>query len=189
MPAAVEPYPVADPLNEIPGFFDYGGLFSRVVREAPPCSLLVEVGVYCGRSLCHLARAARAADKGLRVLGVDWFRGDPGVGEHDPALLSFQAIGNLHRFGLLGNVQVLVAESGEAARLLADRSAHFVFIDGAHDEDAVARDVERWGPKLAPGGVLAGHDVGYGTVRAALDRFAFRWRVVPESPSCWEAVV
>lgn len=35
---------------------------------------------------------------------------------------------------------------------------NFVYIDGAHDYESVSRDVNAWWARLAPVGVLAGHD-------------------------------
>ena len=47
--------------------------------------------------------------------------------------------------------------SAEHARSLG-YSPGFVFIDGAHDYDSVRADLEAWWPRVAPGGILAGHD-------------------------------
>jgi hypothetical protein len=35
---------------------------------------------------------------------------------------------------------------------------HFVYIDAAHDYDSVRDDLAAWYPKLAPGGLIGGHD-------------------------------
>jgi len=48
--------------------------------------------------------------------------------------------------------------STEAARRFAAASVDFVYIDGAHDHDSVRADLAAWWPKVAEGGILAGHD-------------------------------
>jgi len=50
------------------------------------------------------------------------------------------------------------ADSAAAAGLYADELFDVVFIDGAHELEAVRRDLAAWMPKLKPGGLLAGHD-------------------------------
>src|SRR5688572_26017528 len=64
-------------VNLPPGWYDWEWYYEQAVADAPPGSTLVEVGVFLGRSLTHLAWLAKAADKGLRVVGVDSFRGSP----------------------------------------------------------------------------------------------------------------
>jgi predicted O-methyltransferase YrrM len=48
--------------------------------------------------------------------------------------------------------------SGEAARRAGPASFDFIYIDGAHDYKSVVADLAAWFPKLAEGGILAGHD-------------------------------
>lgn len=47
----------------------------------------------------------------------------------------------------------------EARRLLNGRRVDFLFIDGDHEYDGVKRDFELWSPLVAPGGLIAFHDV------------------------------
>lgn len=174
-------------MSEIPGFFDFAGLYDRVVRDAPPGSLLVEVGVYRGKSLVHLARAARSAAKGLRVVGVDWCLGDAGVGVQDPGECAGLIVERLHERNVAADVALIVAASPRAAELFADGSVWFAFIDAAHDRASVVSDLAAWRPKIASGGVLAGHDAGYPTVAGPV-REAFGDVVCPspDAPNCWE---
>lgn len=48
--------------------------------------------------------------------------------------------------------------SDEASEMFADCSLDFVYIDGNHRFDIVARDMELWYPKVKSGGILSGHD-------------------------------
>lgn len=174
-------------MDDMPGWFDFSALYDRAVAEAPPGSLLVEVGVYAGKSLCHLAAAAKQAAKGLRVLGVDWCRGDDGVGRQCPSAQAGRVADALDRRGLLDTAALLVADSAFAASLLADSAAYFVFIDADHSQHAVARDLEAWTPKMVPGGLMAGHDYGMPSVGAAVRAFFGSAAVASvDGPNCWE---
>jgi len=43
-----------------------------------------------------------------------------------------------------------------------------VFLDGDHTLEAVARDIDFWSKRLAPGGLLCGHD--YAVSKPAVDK-------------------
>ena len=45
-----------------------------------------------------------------------------------------------------------------------------------HDYDGVSEDLAAWGPKICPGGLLAGHDFDEGAVARAVRHFKFAAR-------------
>lgn len=172
--------------EDVPGWYAYGDLHRRAVESAPAGSILVEVGVFCGKSLIGLAELARAADKGLRVVGVDTFEGSEehkGFDDVPRWVLIRETLLHLENAGLKEFVSLIVADSVSASRLFADRSVWMVIIDAAHDEASVAADIEAWRPKIAPYGLLAGDDYipEFPGVMAAVDRLVPN-RVVP---GCW----
>lgn len=155
-----------------PGWFDFADVYDRAVELAPPGSLLVEVGVFCGKSLTYLGRKARDADKNLRVVGVDTFRGSTehqsGLSGTSPGALVHDCYGYLADAGLLDFVTLVVTDGERAADLLPD--PWFCFIDAEHTLNAVVRDVSVWAPKVKrTGGVLAGHDVDFPGVQLGVE--------------------
>ncbi len=130
---------------------------------------MLEVGSYCGKSTIYLAAAAREA--GQLVVTVDHHRGSeehqPGWEYHDPRLVD-PATGRLDTLprlratlaaaGLEDDVVVVVGRSAEVARLWRTPLG-MLFIDGGHTDQAAVSDYEGWAPWVAPGGVLAIHDV------------------------------
>ena len=130
---------------------------------------LVEIGTYQGKSAILLAAAARAG--GRMLLTVDHHRGSeehqPGWEYHDPGLVD-PAVGLIDTLpsarralalaGLEDAVVLAVGRSAQVARLWTG-PAGFVFIDGGHTDEAARADYAGWAPKLAPGGLLAIHDV------------------------------
>ncbi|TXI11126.1 MAG: class I SAM-dependent methyltransferase [Rhizobium sp.] len=188
-------------MGRIPGWFDYAPFWDRAVATAPPGAALVEVGVFCGKSLAHLARIAKAADRGLRVYGVDTFRGSPehhgaasNLHELPPFTLASLCMEFLDAAGVLDDVTLIRAPSVTAAKVFADDSLHAVFLDADHSEGAVAADIAAWLPKLNRfktylGGALTGMFGGddYHTfpgVKAAVDR-CFGPAVVAPPDRCW----
>lgn len=148
--------------ENIPSFgnlSDISGLYELVVQHAPDNSTLLEIGCFHGRSLVHLGLTCKAANRGLKVFGVDWGRDMSGNGA-DTALRN-----NVTRFGLDDTVRLIFEDSNTAHRHFQDGSLYFVFVDGAHDpHEAVAADVKNWMPKVQIGGYLAGHDYRWWTV-------------------------
>lgn len=156
--------------------------------------LAVEIGSYCGRSTIFLAAAARAA--GAVVLTVDHHRGSeehqPGWEYHEPEFVDPRT----GRLDTLGRFRRTIAEAGLEDHVVAvvGRSAvvasvwrhplRLLFIDGGHTEQAANADYEGWAPWVAPGGILAIHDVfpdprdggrpPYHIYRRALDSGEFR---------------
>lgn len=180
-------------MHEIPGWFGFAKWYDFIAEHAPHGATLVELGVFCGKSLAHLARATRG--KGCRVFGVDTFLGSP---EFDKTVrfvdgrafdqmfageLAGVCVNQLHGAGVLDDVTLLVTDSAKAAHLFAYESVFSVFVDAGHDADSVERDVKAWWPRIMPGGWIAGddYDRGFPGVREGLLR-VFPAEVLPPDP-------
>jgi predicted O-methyltransferase YrrM len=159
---AAESAPGFMPAAEGQALFDAAAAYSR---RGP----VLEIGSYCGKSTIYLAAAARAA--GQLVVTVDHHRGSeehqPGWEYHDPRLVDAETgrIDTLPRLratlaaaGLEDHVVVIVGRSATVARLWRTPLG-MLFIDGGHTEQAAVTDYESWAPWIAPGGLLAIHDV------------------------------
>jgi predicted O-methyltransferase YrrM len=137
--------------------------------ELVPGAPLVEIGSWCGKSSVYLGAAARA--RGTVLFAVDHHRGSeenqPGWEWHDPTLVDART-GTLDtlptfrhtiwRAGLEGVVIGVVGSSPTVAAHWSTPCA-LVFIDGGHGEEPAFADYRSWAPKVAPGGLLAIHDV------------------------------
>jgi predicted O-methyltransferase YrrM len=141
------------------------GAAARYAGRGP----VLEVGTYCGKSTIYLAAAARAA--GQPVITVDHHHGSeenqPGWEYHDTHLVD-PATGRLDTLphlratlagaGVEDDVIVVVGRSADVARLWRTPLG-LLFIDGGHTDVAATTDYESWAPWVAPGGLLAIHDV------------------------------
>lgn len=148
---------------------DEGLALYRAALEHAALGPVLEIGTYCGKSTVFLGAAARAA--GGTVVTVDHHHGSEehqeGWEYHDPELVDPRTgrIDTLREFrrtmaaaGLEDHVVAVVARSAAAARLWTVPLG-MLFIDGGHTEEAAQADLAGWSPHVAPGGVLAIHDV------------------------------
>lgn len=135
------------------------------------CLQGAEIGVERGEYAERLLRAI----PGLRLLAVDAWTAYPGYREHvtQAKLDGFYAL-TCERLAPYG-AQIVRAFSVEAARLVADGSLDFVYLDANHARAHVEADLAAWGPKVRRGGFVAGHDYGrssVGQVREAVNAWA-----------------
>ena len=129
----------------------------------------VEVGSYCGRSTVWLGAAARAA--GTVVLAVDHHRGSEenqaGWEHHDQELVD-PATGRMDTLPFfrrtvadarLEDTVVGVIGNSPSVAAVWTTPLSFLFIDGGHGSEPAWADYRGWTPHVAPGGLLAIHDV------------------------------
>ena len=145
----------------------YGAALAAGV--AVPGLPFVEVGSYCGRSTVWLAAGART--RGTVLFAVDHHRGSEenqaGWEWHDPSLVDAE-LGRMDTLPTFrrtihdaGLEDVVVAVVGQSPVV----SAHWhtplalLFIDGGHGVEPARADYAGWTPHVAPGGLLAIHDV------------------------------
>ena len=154
-----------------PGFMpdDEGLAINRAGRQAAAVGPLLEIGSWCGKSAVYLGDAA--AGTGTVLFCVDHHRGSEenqaGWEHHDPDLVDVRTrrIDTLPAFrrtiedaGLEATVIAVVGESTVVAAHWHTRLG-MVFIDGGHGRQPAHADYDAWSPLVAPGGLLAIHDV------------------------------
>jgi len=158
-------------LAHVKGFLpeDEGQALHEAGLVAGRLGPLLEVGSYCGRSALYLGSAARTC--GTVLVTIDHHRGSeetqPGWEHHDPEVVDpitgrMDTLPFLRRTleeaGLEDVVIPIVGDSPTVASLVAG-GLGLVFIDGGHALDIALADYRAWVDHLAPGGLLAIHDV------------------------------
>lgn len=148
----------------IPGWFTYPKLYEQAVNEAREGDMLVEVGVWLGRSTAFLCQRAKASDKSIKVLVVDTFSVIPeGLQMVSEAVAASGSVRNIFErnmrlAGVWDNLELHATSSIETTKIVPDSSCSFVFIDADHGYDSVRDNIRTWRTKVRPGGILAGHD-------------------------------
>ncbi len=111
----------------------------------------LEIGSYSGRSTAAIAAALGGAGSEGLLVSID--PNELYAAQADVARANVSAVGELRRL-------VQINRSGaQVEALLADGCASFAFIDGLHEAPHVRADFRRCDRWLAPGGLLALHDV------------------------------
>ncbi len=164
-------------MRGIEGFFteSEGRWYARFARSLRG-GVFVEIGSWKGRSTSFVGPVCN--QNGTRLVCVDHWQGSSD--SMAPKYIEGLAAGDvhaefLHNMAVLGiTVEVLKESSRQAAGRFALASVQRVFLDGSHDGPSVAEDLSLWYPRLAPDGVLAGHDYDekHPDLCAAVDAFA-----------------
>ena len=136
---------------------------------AEPAAPLLEIGTYCGKSALYLAAAAR--DRRRVLYSVDHHRGSEenqaGWEHHDPGVVD-RASGRMDTLpwarqaiaaAAVEDTVVLVVGNSAVVAASWTTPLAMLFIDGGHGADVAWADYRGWVPKVAPGGLLAIHDV------------------------------
>ncbi|MDQ1395361.1 MAG: 1-O-methyltransferase [Acidimicrobiaceae bacterium] len=139
------------------------------VAAATGLGPLLEVGSYCGKSGIYLGAAAREHDTVLFT--VDHHRGSEenqaGWEHHDPDVVDPRSgrMDTLPCFRrtiegaqLEDCVIAVIGTSTTVARWWSTPLA-LLFVDGGHGDEVVRADERAWVPHVAPGGLIAVHDV------------------------------
>lgn len=144
-------------------YFQYAGITKRehlgmLLDRANLHGKAVEVGTHRG----VFAYAFLNCWHGGELYCVDHW--ESGYHPDDPA-----ALGNreedleetrrvLKRFSDEGRVHIIRQPSQIAVKEFEDESLDLVYIDSDHRDVEVLHEMERWWPKIRPGGMMAGHD-------------------------------
>ncbi len=164
-------------MRGIEGFFteDEGRWYARFARGLLG-GTFVEIGSWKGRSTSFVGPVCRA--NGTRLVCVDHWRGSrDALAGHYASVLEAEDVEATFRRHMEERaipVEVLAMTSREASQRFEDGTIGRIFLDGSHDGPSVEDDLRAWWPKLAPGGVLGGHDYDakHAELRAAVDAFA-----------------
>lgn len=122
--------------------------------------LILEIGGYCGKSTVAMATALQATGARAHIVSIDPHDGmvgavDSSVGLKIEARTATRFASTVAGYGLKEWITQIPAPSYEVPWLAR---LHLLFLDGLHDEQSVALDLERFEPWLAGGGFLAAHD-------------------------------
>jgi len=187
--------------RDIPGWCEFDGLYRAQVERVEDGAHIVEIGTFMGRSAALMATLIQQSQKQITFDTIDsWsIRPDEAgatmwrVLTAEMSRLKAKQISDIAKWNLkpfAQYVNLITADSFEAARQYAPASLDFIFLDDNHRAEHVARELPLWWDKLKPGGTIAGHDYGqayHPGVKIAVDAWADRigYRVHASEDFCW----
>jgi len=158
-------------LSQVKGFInpEEGIALAEAAYEACGERPALEIGSYCGKSTLYLAAGCKP--RGSVVFAVDHHRGSeehqPGEEYHDASLYDEKQAAmdtfrefrrNIDQVSVGDCIVPIVAPSEQVARQW-QTPLGLLFIDGGHSETAAQIDYQSWSRHVAPGGILAIHDL------------------------------
>ncbi len=171
-------------MKGIDGWFseDEGRWYARFAKSLEG-GTFVEIGSWKGRSTSFVGPICNA--NRTRLVCVDhWGGSRDTLADRYEAALAIEDVqqtflSNMRALGI--EVEVIAEPSAMAALRFATGSVGRVFLDGSHDGPSVTEDLALWSARLAPDGILGGHDYDpkHPALCAAVDAFAAEgsWRV------------
>jgi len=144
-------------------FFNYQNVYDKLIGEFDDANF-VEIGVWKGQSVCYAAVEIINKGKNIHIDAVDTWKGSP----EETQLMEDDSIKNDTLYDeFICNIEPVKhivtpvhMDSVSAASTYQNGSLDFVFIDGAHNYNAIRADIDAWLPKVKPGGYIGGHDYG-----------------------------
>jgi predicted O-methyltransferase YrrM len=144
-------------------------------------SLVVELGVFGGRSLLALALACKYNNKNSKVIGVDAWTSEASLEgtnskENDEwwANINYADMQNYTETVMKENevndiVELWKAKSADVINQFADNSIDILHQDSNHSEEVSVKEVEIYSPKLKTGGYWIFDDINWDTTKKAQD--------------------
>lgn len=157
--------------------------------------VVVEVGVFGGKSLIPQALALAEAQRGY-IYGVDPWKKEAALeGNNDPANDEWWSrvdLAGIHQkcaeavwHHQLDQRCVLVrAPSLAAVNLFPDASVDVLYLDGNHSEECSMADVKAWLPKVRPLGFIWFDDTDWATTRKAYATLKARLSYIRDVGTC-----
>lgn len=150
-------------------------MYELIERERPV--LVVEIGVFGGKSLVPQALALKANQRGI-IYGIDPWTAEACLeGTNDPANdewwknavnydeMYLKCQHELAKHGLGRHAALMRCKSQDAACRF--NNIDVLHIDGNHSEEVSCRDVEMWLPRMKQGGYVWVDDCDWSTTQRA----------------------
>lgn len=173
--------------KNIDGWFDFDDIYADAVKEASDGAVFVELGSWMGRSSAYMGVEIANASKNILFYCIDTWKGSPAESYHGDVVRAHGgSLVETFKKNVEGlPVHAIESDSAKAADRFEDASVDFVFIDAGHGFADVTADIRAWYPKVKPGGVIAGHDIGWpGLFQAVQQRLPASELVIKRS-SWW----
>ncbi len=134
---------------------EFGELYSRIITAQP--RTILEIGTCHGGTLYLWCQAAQSD---ATIISLDLPEGEFGGGYRACRTNLYQSFAKpSQKLHLVRADSHAPATAKNIKSLLNGRKVDFLFIDGDHTYEGVKKDYELYSPLVAPGGLIAVHDI------------------------------
>jgi len=163
------------------------------IRPSP--NVIVEIGVFGGRSLLPQAEAVRRNGVGC-IVGIDPWRLVPSIegdidqeqkdwwSKVDLQTVHQEFMEHLWRLGLDSHCIIIRNTGDQCAHLFNGESIDILHIDGNHTEEVSCRDVRTWLPKVRRLGYIWFDDTNWASTQKALALIEEHCAPIKDVASC-----
>lgn len=168
---------MAEYYKNVHGWFTFKNLYSMVAHSIPQNGTIVEVGVWCGKSIIYLAELLKELKKDVVIYAVDTWEGAPDEPEQAEFIKNLgqplydHFLSNIKMAEVDNMITPIRLPSIQAANKFTRQSLDFVFVDGDHRGGMCFQDVARWWQKIRVNGLIAGHDYSFPDVQNDLNDY------------------
>ena len=134
-----------------------GELLYNLARNCTGRGVIVEIGSWKGKSTVWLGQGSKGG-KQVEIYAVDPHTGASEQRAMYGEVWTFEEFKKNIQNAQVDHLVVPLVKTSEAAAGDFNQPVELIFIDGAHEYEAVRLDFDLWYPKVIEGGIMAFHD-------------------------------
>ena len=132
----------------------------------------LEIGAWKGQTSCLMAQLIKEKNKNIKFDVIDTWLGsqeDEHLNDIDLKNNRLYEVFLEYTEPFKEYINPIRSTSVDASLLYQDNSIDFIFLDASHTTEDVTDDIKAWLPKIKEGGIIAGDDLDFPSVKLALD--------------------
>ena len=134
-----------------------GVILFELAKKCKGNGAIVEIGSWKGKSTIWIAQGSKEGC-GQKIYAIDHFVGSSENQEENKSIWTFEEFKKNIKIAHVDDFVIPIVKTSENAAKDFDKPIEFIFIDGAHEYEAVKLDFDIWFPKVINGGIIALHD-------------------------------
>jgi predicted O-methyltransferase YrrM len=134
-----------------------GKLLYNLAKQCTGRGVIVEIGSWKGKSTIWLAKGSKAGNN-VKIYAIDPHSGSPEHKEWYGNIRTFEEFKSNIKTAEVDDIVIPIVKSSFEVASNFHEPVELIFIDGAHEFEAVNQDFELWFPKVVDHGLIAFHD-------------------------------
>src|SRR3989338_2191527 len=146
-------------VSKVDGFLsdNEGKLLYNLAKKCSGKGVIVEIGSWKGKSTIWLAKGSEQGHN-AKIFAIDPHTGSSEHRKEFSKVWTFKEFKKNIRNAKVEDLVVPILKTSRDAARLWKKPVEILWIDGAHEYEAVLQDYELWEPHLIDGGIIAFHD-------------------------------